>query len=215
MEDVSNPATSDTSPYNTFNMERSDSVDSLEDLLNNLNDDSDESFTEKVVSERKIKETPSNIEPITKLNDKISDVKLEQEENVINKIEDVDVSDDDLRETPTPIETIECINPNLVSCDNKLLLTGVTETESSDYIQQSKDVKSSRSHSVSSHLEEDVINQFLDKTTEDVGILYLTVFKFEWYVRERFYFNINISDMLCRDILSNSLMHVYFMIRYF
>ncbi|KAI4460692.1 leucine rich repeat in flii interacting protein [Holotrichia oblita] len=167
MEDVGKAALSDTSPYNTFNMERSDSVDSLEDLLNNLNDDSDESFTEKVVSERKVKETPSNIEPIIKTNDEISEVKVEREESVINQIEDVKVSDDDLRETPTPTETIECVNPNIVSCDNKLLIAGVTETESSDFIQQSKDVKSSRSHSLSSHLEEDVINQFLDKTTED------------------------------------------------
>ncbi|KAK9709003.1 LRRFIP family [Popillia japonica] len=161
MEDVSNPAVSDTSPYSTFNMERSDSVDSLEDLLNNLNDDSDESFTEKVASQKEIiKET----EPSIKTNDKISDAKIEvEEENVTSeKIEDVKVIDSDLL-----TEAIECVNPNVISCDNKLVLAGVTETESSDYIQQPKDVKSSRSHSISSHLEEDVINQFLDKTTED------------------------------------------------
>lgn len=185
MEDVSNPAVSDTSPYSTLNMERSDSVDSLEDLLNNLNDDSDESFTEKVASQKEIiKET----EPSIKTNDKISDAKIEvEEENVTSeKIEDVKVIDSDLL-----TEAIECVNPNVISCDNKLVLAGVTETESSDYIQQPKDVKSSRSHSISSHLEEDVINQFLDKTTEDVRIttffvLYvfnLTVFKFEYHVR--------------------------------
>lgn len=186
-------------------MERSDSVDSLEDLLNNLNDDSDESFTEKEkgVQEKSERRTVNGKTSEASKGSKQEDGEVTKKEDlndnpVQTKNEEIVTTNGDFEETSTSSETaIDCCNLN-VKCDNqnllsnsvnKLLLQSVTESESSD----SKEVKS-RSHSICSHLEDDVINQFLDKTTENVGVLFFsTIFYFTFLLLKRIMIVSNLS----------------------
>lgn len=150
--------------------------------MNNLNDDSDESFTDSKTAKDKQLKKGLPRDPKTDVHLEVVNISenvqiksgAESEKNAQNER---DAINDDFEEAGVHSEPAECLNPNVVNCDNaniansaKLILQGVTESESSSDYAQQRDVKSSRSHSVCSYLEEDVINQFLDKTTENVGI---------------------------------------------